>query len=176
MPDRYVTKQLDARRIDQAFPVVQTAFPKISVDRWRAYAQTLLCGKGGKARPKAPKPADMAGNVVPLVIPPSSGVIVAQLGLGYIHGLFAYQVLPNLGHGKVLQVDMFVALDLFDPEAAAESLLLEMERLGRVLHCDAIHLSLPKRPNSPQLACIEQRGLHVEGLRLCKDLAVVAAE
>ncbi|QJE74256.1 hypothetical protein HHL28_15250 [Aerophototrophica crusticola] len=165
MPDSFDVKPLDARRVDQAFPVVQTAFPRVSVERWREYALQLM----GPPLPKG-------RNVVRLPTAQPSGVMVAQLGHGYIHGLFTYQTVPSLSHGKVLQVDMLVALDLFDPVSAAEALLVEMERLAHALRCDAIHLSLPQHPQSDQLAKIEKLGHHIEGLRLCKPLVTLAAE
>lgn len=168
MPDSYVAKPLDVRRIDQAFPVVQTVYPKLGLERWRAYAAEMI-----GATPDAA--GALPGKVVKLPTAQPTGIVTAQLRHGYIHGLFAYAVLPNLCHGKVLQVDLMVAADMFDPAAIAEALLAEMDRLARQLRCDAIHLSLPKPPAGSQYDRILQLGLVSEGVRLCKSLAPAVA-
>ncbi|WP_119679641.1 hypothetical protein [Indioceanicola profundi] len=163
MPDQYTLKPLDPRRIDMAFPVVQSSFPRLTIDRWRDYARAML------------PLADAASNVVPLPGTEPTGIVVAQLPHGYIHGVFGYRVLHSLCHGRTLQVDVFVALNLFDPTAAAEALLLEIERTARQHRCDAIHLSLPELPDGALRGRIERIGLHMEGVRLCKSLAPAAA-
>lgn len=165
MPDSFLTKPLDPRRIDQAFPVVQAAFPDVDVDRWRAYATEMI---------GAPLPR--GSNVIQLPTPRQSGIIVAKLGHGYIHGLFSYTVVPNLWHSRALQVDLMVALDLFDPVAAAECLLVEMERLARVLRCDAIHLALPERLQPETRGRIQEMGHRIEGVRFCKPMTVELAD
>lgn len=164
MPDQYSVKPLDRRRIDLAFPVVQSSLPRLTLDRWRAYAKAMLTDEQD------------GGNVVSLPHAGPTGIAVAQLGRGYIHGVFGYQVVQSLCHGLTLQVDVFVALNLFDPTAAAEALLLEIERVARQHRCDAVHLSLPEIPEGPLMARIEEIGLHMEGVRLCKSLMQVAAE
>jgi len=163
MPDRYICKALDARRIDQAFPIVQTGFPQLGLDRWRRYAQEMI-GSHGTGD----------GKVVALPMAQPSGIIVVQIGHGYIHGLFSYQVVNTLHHGRTLQVDLFVALALFDPRVTVEALLEEMDRVARQHRCDAIHLSLPKTPDAPQLARFHELGHQLEGIRLCKALPLAA--
>lgn len=172
MHDQYEAIPLRRQRIDQAFPVVQTAFPRLALERWRRFAEELIgssdtAGGGHRAA---------GGNVVDLPLPRQRGVIVAQLGRHYIHGVFAYHVVPSLDHGHVLQVDLFVALDLFDPAACAEALLHEMDRIAKVLHCEAVHVSLPRKPPEELVRRFAALGHTEEGVRLCKDLVVVAAE
>lgn len=168
MPNQYKAQPLDARRIDQAFPVLQTAMPGLDIKSWRAFAARLL-----GTRPTRRPAGD--GKVVDLPTARRSGIVTVQLGSGgYIHGLFSYQAIPHLGHGRVLQVDNFIALDLFDPAAAADTLMAEMEHLGRVLGCGAIHVLL-RQPESMGRALVlrrfEELGHHREGLHLCKGLA-----
>jgi len=164
MPDRYVAKALDSRRVDQAFPVVQTRYPKLGIDQWRAFAAEMVDGEAdGK-------------NIVAMRTARPVGIVVAQIGHGYIHGLFAFQVVHDLSHGRTLQVDLFIALNLFDPVSVADALLQEMERVARQHRCDAIHLSLPEKPDPAQMTRIEEFGHHLEGIRLCKSLVRVAAE
>ncbi|HYC01714.1 MAG TPA: hypothetical protein VED40_00380 [Azospirillaceae bacterium] len=169
MPNQYKAKPLDARRIDQAFPVMQAAMPGLDIRSWRAFAAKLV----GPRPARRPTAGD--GNVVSLPVTRRSGIVTVQLGRGgYIHGLFTYQVVPHLGHGRVLQVDNFIALDLFDPAAAADTLMQEMEHLGRLLGCGAIHVLL-RQPEemgrSLMLRRFEELGHHREGLHLCKGIA-----
>lgn len=172
MHEQYEAIPLKRQRIDQAFPVVQTAFPKLSLERWRAFADELL---GTEARASSRRKA-AGDNVVALPVPKPRGIVAAQLGRHYIHGVFAYHVVPSLCHGRVLQVDLFVALDLFDPAACAEALMREMERLAKVLQCEAVHVSLPRKPPEELVARFTRLGHAEEGVRLCKDLVQIAAE
>ena len=153
MPDRYVAKTIDARQIDQAFPVVQSCVPGLDIARWRRFAAELV-GSGAAARRRG-------------------GIVTAQLGRGYIHGLFCYMVVPSLCHGRVLQVENFVALDMFDPAATADRLMAAMEELARELGCGAIHVMMRDRRQGGRLQVLErfqETGHETEGLHLCKPL------
>lgn len=177
MHDQYEAIPLKRQRIDQAFPVVQTAFPKLGLERWRAFAEELVGPEEtGPRRRKAGAPGAATGNVVTLPQPKPRGIVAAQRGRHYIHGVFAYHVVPSLCHGRVLQVDLFVALDLFDPAACAEALMREMDRLAKVLQCEAVHVSLPRKPSDDLVTRFADLGHAEEGVRLCKDLLQVAAE
>ena len=169
MPNQYKALPLDARRIDQAFPVMQAAMPGLDIKSWRTFAAKLVGARPARRTPAAD------GKVVSLPTARRSGIVTVQLGRsGYIHGLFTYQVVPHLGHGRVLQVDNFIALDLFDPAAAADKLMEEMEHLGRALGCGAIHVLL-RQPEAMGRAVVlrrfEELGHHREGLHLCKGIA-----
>ncbi len=176
MHDQYEAIPLKRQRIDQAFPVVRTAFPKLGLERWRSFAEELVGPDEGARRRKPAGAANVAANVVELPVPKPRGIVAAQLGRHYIHGVFAYHVVPSLCHGRVLQVDLFVALDLFDPAACAEALMREMDRLAKVLQCEAVHVSLPRKPSEDLVARFADLGHAEEGVRLCKDLVQVAAE
>ena len=175
MPDRYIVKSLDPRRIDLAFPVVQSSYPKLGLERWRDYARAMLAGGVDTAGMAMAGAAGGDPKVVTMPHAQPAGIVVAQIGQGYIHGLFTYQVANNLCHGRVLQVDVFVALSLFDPTAAAEALLAEVERVARQHRCDAIHLSLPSLPDGDIKERIQATGLHPEGVRLCKSMILATA-
>lgn len=150
MSDRFTVKPLDRRRIDQAWPLVQTGRAADDRDAWRRYAGLLLETADG-------------------------GIRTVEGDHGYIHGIYAYQVLPSPRHGKVLQVDMFLALDLIEPEAAIDLLLDDMDRMAVELGCNAVHLHLPQREGigksvSIALARALEHGHHREDLRLCRPL------
>ncbi len=150
MPDRFTPLPLAMRQVDQAFPLVQSILPDITVDVWRRYAAALL---------------DRAVT--------DRGIMTVQ-ALGYIHGLFSFRVEDNLQHGRSLLVDNFSVLDLFTPTAAATALVRSMDELAVTLDCRAIHTYLP---NSERLAPDYRRwmlrqfrdhGHHVESVTLCK--------
>lgn len=150
MSDRFNVKPLDHSRIDQAWPLVQTGRAAADREAWRRYAGLLL------------GPAD-------------SGIRTVEGDHGYIHGIYAYQVLPSPRHGKVFQVDMFLALDLIEPEAPIDVLLDDMDRMALDRGCNAVHLHLPQREGigasvSIALARALDHGHHREDLRLCRPL------
>lgn len=150
MSDRFSVKPLDRRRIDQAWPLVQTGRAAHDRDAWRHYAAALL---------------DLADG----------GIRTVEGDHGYIHGIYAFQALPSPRHGRVLQVDMFLAMDLIEPEAPIDLLLDDMDRMAGHLDCGAVHLHLPQREGvgasvSMALARALEHGHHREDLRLCRPL------
>ncbi|WP_094455844.1 hypothetical protein [Niveispirillum lacus] len=151
MSDRFTVKTLDRRRVDQAWPLVQTGRAANDRDAWRHYANQLL----GTA---------------------DSGIRTVEGEHGYLHGIYAFKVLPSPRHAKVFQVDMFLALDLIEPEAAIDVLLDDMDQMAVDLGCNAVHLHLPQREGigasvSVALARALDHGHHREDLRLCRPLA-----
>lgn len=147
--DRFTVTPLDRRRIDQAFPLIQAGRSGITREEWHAYADCMIAATDG-------------------------GIRLAQADHGYIHGLYAFQVLPSPRHGKVLQVDMFLALDMFEQEEAIDLLLRDMDNEALARGCGAVHLHLPQaeRPAAPSRALERaiSHGHHREDLRLCRVL------
>lgn len=123
MPLKYHVRKLPPDGTVRAFPVIQAAWPDVSLDSWVAYVEKLCT------------PSRVATG--------SSGIMAAENPRGYIHGLFCYIVHVALNHGSVLVVDNFVALDAGDRAAAVEALLAAMEALARDLRCTAIHTHIP---------------------------------
>lgn len=123
MDHGFIAKPLARRQIDQAFPLIRTVLPALDVDRWRAFASALT---GLPEAPAAP-----------------CGIMTAQNGHGYIHGLFSYATGAHLSHGRLLSVENFIVLDLIDVSGAADALLRAMESVARLLGCGAIHTCLP---------------------------------
>jgi len=160
MDDGFIAKPLQKRQIDQAFPVVRAILPELAVERWRAFAAALLDRAQG-----AP-----AASVSP------AGIMTVQNERGYIHGLFSYSAHEHLHHGRILTVENFVVLDLFNLSGAAAELLRAMDTVARGLGCSAIHTNLPDSfSNLPDycgtvLSYFRDQGHAVETLRLCKSL------
>ncbi|PWC33648.1 hypothetical protein TSO352_24885 [Azospirillum sp. TSO35-2] len=159
MDDSFIAKPLGRRQIDQAYPLVRAIAPGLTVEQWRAFAAAVLDDGGAPAA--------------------RAGIMTIQNAQGYLHGLFSYAIEPDLRHGRVMNVDNFVVLDLFDTVGVAGALLRAMDGLARRLGCAAIHTILPERhlaatsPNNPIPDCFQTEGHRRETIRFCKDLAVV---
>ncbi len=147
------TRPLTPERVAQAFPLVQIAFPALSLEDWRDFA--------------AP-PARAQGQV-------DGGIITVVSDQGYIVGLCCYRVAQDFQHGAVLMADPFLALDLLDLKAVARALADAIESLARERRCTAIHTSLPetevKGADAWLVRILRSRGHRVESLRMCKLLA-----
>ena len=176
MHDTYVAKPLARRQIDQAFPVVQTIAPDLDVERWRDFAAAVLAVPELETGGHSPSGKNRTR---------SRGIMTVQNARGYIHGLFSYAVENHLRHGRVLAVENFIVLDLFDLAGAADALLGAMDRIADDLGCAAIHTNLPDDYSSLPEYCnwllnsFREAGHAVETLRLCKlmiDMAPVALD
>ncbi len=147
------TRSLTPERVAQAFPLIQTAFPAVSLEDWRDFATPLARAQG---------PAD-------------GGIITVVSEQGYIVGLCCYRVAQDFQHGAVLMADYFLILDLFDQNAVVRALADAVESLARERRCTAIHTSLPetgvKGTNNWLARILRSRGHRVESLRMCKLLA-----
>jgi len=179
MNDTYVAKPLARRQIDQAFPVVQTIAPDLGVERWRAFAAAVLAAAELETGDTPPARSTGQGVEPRGVMAEPCGIMTVQNARGYIHGLFSYAVEENLRHGRVLEIDNFIVLDLFDLAGAAEELLRAMDVLAGELGCMAIHTNLPDDYSSlPEycnwlLTCFREAGHAVETLRLCKQVGAL---
>ncbi|AWJ88579.1 hypothetical protein Sp245p_01680 [Azospirillum baldaniorum] len=156
MDESFIAKPLGQRQIDQAYPLVRAIFPDLPVEQWRAFAAALI---GPVDTPATP-----------------TGIMTVQNARGYLHGLFSYAIAEHLRHGRILAVENFVVLDLFDMTGPAETLLHSMDRLARSHGCTAIHTSLPELlagetgSRGSLLTCFHQDGHRTETLRLCKAM------
>lgn len=157
MDDSFVAKPLGRRQIDQAYPLICVIAPGLPVEQWRAFAAAVLEPAGSPAG--------------------RSGIMTVQNRLGYLHGLFSYVIEDHLHHGRVLSVDNFVVLDLFDVPGVAGTLLHAMDTLARGLGCAAIHTTLTGRQALEERAagdpigdCFHHEGHRRETVRLCKSL------
>lgn len=156
MPRTFTAKTLSADQAAQAFPLIQTIVPSISLEHWSDFVRLVN-------RPQAPQARQ-------------AGIMTVQSERGYIHGLFCYTVGVDLRHGPVLSIENFVALDLVERELAVKALVNAMEKMAHRLDCRAIHVHLPDElvlpPESRQwlLSIFERAGHTVETVRLCKHL------
>ncbi len=146
------TQPLTPGRVAQAFPLIQIAFPEVSLEDWRAFATP-------------PASAQSQTN---------GGIITVVSEQGYIVGICCYRVAQDLQHGNVLMAEHFLILDLFDQQAVVHALADAAESLARERRCTAIHTSLPetevKGADAWLVRILRDRGHRFESLRMCKLL------
>jgi len=151
MSDLFSLLPLGPKQIDQAYPIVQSILPDLDVNVWREFAEQV-----------GARPEDQAG-------------IITVQNQGYIHGLFSYAVEPHLIHDRLLLIDNFFVLDLFNPGAVAEALLDAVDKLAARLGCRGIHTALPKpveeiaEPQDWILHRFRAYGHVIENITLCKE-------
>jgi hypothetical protein len=147
------TRPLTPGRVAQAFPLIQIAFPALSLQDWQYFATPLASAQGQ---------AD-------------GGIITVVSEQEYINGLCCYRVTQDLQHGAVLMADLFMILDLVDQMAVVHALADAVESLARERRCTAIHTSLPetgvKGADDWLVQFLRSRSHRVESLRMCKLLA-----
>jgi hypothetical protein len=147
------TRPLTPERVAQAFPLIQIAFPALSLEDWRDFAAPLA---------SAPGQAD-------------GGIITVVSEQGYIVGLCCYRVAQDFQHGAVFMTDLFLIFDLCGQKAVVHALTDAVESLARERRCTAIHTSLPetgvKGADNWLVRILRSRGHRVESLRMCKLLA-----
>jgi hypothetical protein len=147
-------RPLSAERVAQAFPLIQTALPVVTLAAWRDFAAALM--SGGDAR--------------------EGGILAVTDGRNYIAGLCSYRVVPDLVHGRLLDASHFLAFDMLDRRPVAEALAAALEARARERGCSAVHTRLPHRnaappdPGNGLSGLLAARGHRVESLGLCKRL------
>jgi len=119
----YVTRSLSLDRVSQAFPLIHAAELELSLGQWVKYAKDHLQGKT----------PDRDGE---------RGIATIESDDGYIHGLFLYTVDCDLKRGRSLRCEHIVALDLFDGEKVAASILDAIHDLARKHRCGAVSVSV----------------------------------
>lgn len=137
--------------IRQSLPLAQAVRAGLSVEEWTAFCQRTL---------------DRADD--------GTGMDCVKDEQGYLLGLMVYSVHPDLTHGRVLNVDPFIAMDLYGRDQAAKAMLARIEALAGLLTCDAVHIALdgvetqfPRRCG-PHFSRFLEHGYHADGLRMCK--------
>ena len=142
---------LQRTQIRQAYPLIQTIRPHLTLDAWQAYARRFPLEPG-------------LGR---------SGIATLQDSNALILGLFAYRTGREPDHGLTLLVDHFVALDLIAPASVAEQLADGMEAIARKLDCRAVHTAVDCGESVcgnhlVDLLC--DLGHRLERFQLCKPL------
>ena len=122
MAEQYIARRLTKERVEQAYPLVQTASEEISLEKWHAYADAYL--------KRAPK-----GSIG------DTGIVCVENEQGYIHGLLGFRVDMTLRWGRTLICEHLIALHLVNAEPIITAIIEKMDVLARDLKCEAIHVT-----------------------------------
>ncbi len=126
MTKSFSSFSLTPDQIAVVFPLVHAAVPQVDLDAWRKFVRAL-----GERDPPSP-----------------SGALGLRNEAGYICGLLIFRCDHDLRHGKVLAINLFIALDLVNEEEAASALLQAAEAKARELGCTATHIRLDRTQKS----------------------------
>ena len=119
MAEQYIARRLTRDRVEQAYPLVQTASDEISLEKWHAYAEAHL------------KPHRKGGIG-------ERGIVCVENEQGYIHGLLGFRVDMTLRWGRTLICEHLIALHLLNAEPIITTIIEKMDSLARDLEC-ALH-------------------------------------
>jgi len=124
MSKRYVVKPLGEGQVLQAYPLVQTAVPHLTLDQWMDYAEGF-CGASDSAKD-------------------DTGVMSAQNPDGYIYGIYCHEVETDIQHGRVLKISNLVTANLYDSAGIMDKMIDSMLDKARVNNCVAVQVDLPE--------------------------------
>lgn len=110
---KFLTRPLERDQVAQAYALIQSADPSVSLDRWTRFAQRLLSAR-------------------------HAGIMTIQTEAGYMCGLFAYEIFEDLRLNRTLAIRHVVAVSLVQPEAIAQALLEAAESLAHLNGCAAL--------------------------------------
>ncbi|UCH75260.1 MAG: hypothetical protein JSU82_05300 [Rhodospirillales bacterium] len=156
MLQRYVVKPLGAGKVMQAYPLVQTAVPHLTLEQWLDYAEQVC--------ETAPHEAS------------ATGVMSAENGDGYIYGIYCHEVATDIQHGRILKVSNLIAANLYDASGIMDRMIDSMLKIARDKGCAAVHVDLPESPRKgPQpveglAGMLKGAGYRFESVALCRPL------
>ncbi len=154
MRQRLSIFRLARDRAPQAYPLVNSIHPDLTLDAWLNYVDALNEGVGMDA-----------------------GILAAVETQGYMHGLFAYRIEPDLSDGRVLAIENFVAADVCGRDDAGRDLIEVINRLADDKCCGAISVSVaqdvPAMVVNPTATFgrFSRDGLAADAVRLRKQVA-----
>ncbi len=163
---RLKIRPLSAESVTQAFALIQTALPEVTLAAWRDFAAALMSDTDARGDTRGEVRGDAR----------EGGILAVTDGRNYIAGLCSYRVVPDLVHGRLLDAGHFLAFDLLDRRPVAEALAAAVEALAREHGCSAVHTHLPQGngappdPDNSLSKLFAARGHRVESLGLCKRL------
>jgi hypothetical protein len=141
-------------QFDKAFALIQFAFREVSLERWRRHVQECDGQDDGNA-----------------------GWIAVEDEKGYIHGLVAYRVEPDLFCGRIM-VGRDIILGGVAISQAASCAIEGLSQMAWRTRCDAIHVMLPgyqddelDRGLMGMKTCLLHAGFADRGGHLCRSLS-----
>src|SRR5262245_60719785 len=114
---KFLTRPLERDQIAQAYALIRSADPALSLDRWTRFAHKMT------ALPRSGR---------------ASGIMTVQTEAGYMCGLYAYEILDDLRLNRTLAIRHVFALSLVQPEAIIRTVLDSAESLAHLNGCAAV--------------------------------------
>lgn len=152
MSKRYVVKPLGEGQVLQAYPLVQTAVPHVTLEEWVRYAEELRDRQH--------------------LAPGCAGVMSAQNPDGYIYGIYCHEVESTIKHGRILKVTNLVTANLYDSSGIMDRMIDSMHDKARDSGCVAVHVELPEevgmgpRPVGGAVSMLRSAGYRVAAVAL----------
>lgn len=134
----FTAGRLEAKEIDQAFPLISAGSSDLSLLTWRRFAKRLLADP-----PPAAEPEEEGKSW------PRMGIVAVRSMDAYLHGLFCYRVVEDLRTGPAVWVHDFVALGLLHQAEAVATLVTALEGIATCHGCTQMHVHLPGRRATP---------------------------
>ena len=96
-----------------ALPLVRTLRPGLTLEEWESYLDLLDEAQSD----------DVEDSCL-------AGVVAVRDQNGYLHGIFTYTVVEDIVHGRALQVENLVAVDMLGRDTSACMMIKEMDRIA----------------------------------------------
>jgi hypothetical protein len=125
---KFLTRPLERDQIAQAYALIQSTDPAMTLDRWARFAHKLI----------APQRSNRHG-----------GIMTVQTEAGYMCGLFAFEIVDDLRLNRTLAIRNVFAISLVQPEAIIRALLEAAESLANLNGCAAITAIVDKDHEGP---------------------------
>ena len=106
----FETFRLTAKDVELSFALVSATLPGVDLTSWKRFVMPLIAQKPAGERPE--------------------GAVGLRNPRGYICGVMIYRAEDDLRSGRVLSVDLFIALDFLRERAAVAALLDTVEAIG----------------------------------------------
>ncbi|MGZ8286187.1 MAG: hypothetical protein ACXW27_08750 [Allosphingosinicella sp.] len=146
---RFTVIHLQESRLDETLPLVRTAAPLVTAERWRQFARSLRDSGGG--------------------------ILAAFAGDGPAHGVAAYRLEESLVHGRTLRVEPMITFELSRSAPARAALCRALELLALDKECDSLIVSAASRgyadPKSPKTGAWATLDFDLASVALVKRLA-----
>jgi hypothetical protein len=150
---KFLTRPLERDQIAQAYALLQSVDPAVTLDRWSRFAHRMI------APPRVNRP---------------TGIMTVQTEAGYMCGLFVFEIVDDLRLTRTLIIRNVVAISLVQPDAIMCALLAAAESLAHLNGCAAITTLVDCGTDNWVTEQLTSNGFHQTGLVSTKVLGTPA--
>jgi len=113
-------RPLDQAQVTAAYPLARLLVPNLDLETWRRFVAQIAAASPAEER----------------------GILIAVGEGGYLCGLVVYRIGHDLRHGRVLNADHVIGIDIVDRGSVAGALLAALEELSESLGCEAVQTGI----------------------------------